>query len=224
MVTVDEQIYRIRFGTEDFIRKQELWAVLCRHWFTRFIPSDARVLDVGAGACGFINNIPAREKIAIDHNPDFRGFANPEVRCIVAELCEGLAELPSESVDVVMGSNVFEHLPDHKYLFSCLKEIFRVLRPGGILIVMQPNFAVVKQSFYDFSDHTLPLTDKGMAEAIRANGFEIRYIKARFLPYTTRSRYPAWPFLVRLYLRVPFVHWFMGGQMFFVAEKKGSCP
>ena len=218
-MTVDNKIYRSRFSAEELGGKIELWQVLCRYWFHKFIPPDSRTLDLGAGACEFINNIVSAEKIAIDHNPDVTRFAATGIRCIVDELDAGLRSLPENSVDRIMVSNVFEHLPNKEVLFACLAEAYRVLTPGGKIIVMQPNIAAVRERFYDFSDHTLPLTEKGMAEALQSNGFEIEYLKARFLPYTTKSRYPRWPILVRMYLLFPPIHAVLGGQMFVVGGK-----
>ena len=121
-----------------------------------------------------------------------------------------------------MVSNVFEHLPDRQYLYECLFEAHRVLKADGKIIVMQPNIRVVKERFYDYSDHSLPLTEKGMAESLQSSGFVLEEVRTRFLPYTTKSRYPKWPWLVKLYLMFPLAHYFMGGQMFLVGRKNGA--
>ncbi len=218
-LTIDKQIYRTRFGEEEMGGRIELWQVLCTHWFSKYIPEDSVTLDLGAGACEFINNIPSAKRYAIDHNPDVTTCADPSVTCIVAELVDGLQTLDSDHVDRIVVSNVFEHLPDRDYLYRCLAECHRVLKPGGKIIVMQPNIRVVKERFYDYSDHSLPLTEKGMAESIASNNFFLEEVRTRFLPYTTKSRYPKWPVLVRLYLKCPPAHWLMGGQMFVVGRK-----
>jgi SAM-dependent methyltransferase len=197
----------------------EIWQVLTKHFFARHFPADARVLDLGAGYCEFINQVAAREKVAIDQNPRMSEFAGPGVRCVISDIESALKTLGDGSLDRIMASNIFEHLPDRDYLFRCLAEALRVLSPGGKIIVMQPNIAAVRERFYDFCDHLLPLTEKGMAEALRTSGFQIETMVARFLPYTTKSRYPKWKFLVRLYLRVPLAHRFMGGQMLIIARK-----
>jgi SAM-dependent methyltransferase len=218
-VTIDRQIYRTRFGEEDMGGRVELWQVLCTNWFARYIPEDATTLDLGAGACEFINNIVSTKKYAIDHNPDLTRHAAAGVECIIRELADGLRQIPDRTLDRIMVSNVFEHLPNREYLYECLAESHRALKPGGKIIVMQPNIRVVKERFYDYSDHSLPLTEKGMAEALAANGFHLEEVRTRFLPYTTKSRYPKWPWLVRLYLKCPPAHYFMGGQMFLVGQK-----
>ena len=218
-MTIDRQIYRTRFGTEEMGGRIELWQVLCKHWFSRYIPVESTTLDLGAGACEFINNIVSAKKYAIDHNPDVTSCAGDDVTCIVAELVDGLKSLDADHVDRIVVSNVFEHMPNREYLYAALAECYRVLKPGGKIIVMQPNIRVVKERFYDYSDHSLPLTEKGMAESLASNDFKLEEIRSRFLPYTTKSRYPNWPFLVKWYLRFPPAHWFMGGQMFIVGRK-----
>ena len=223
-MTSPDNVYSDRFHEDEMGHRRELWQVLCQSWFPRFFPPDARVIDLGAGYCEFINGIPAKEKYAIDRNPDMREHAEDGVTCIVADLEEGLGQFADGAVDRVMASNVFEHLPDRDKLFRCLDAVHRVLAPGGKLVIMQPNVAAVKQRFYDFTDHLLPLTEKGMAEAVHSCGFEIEYLAARFLPYTTKSRYPKWRFLVKLYLMIPVVHRFIGAQMFIVARKRAPAP
>jgi hypothetical protein len=85
---------------------------------------------------------------------------------------------------------------------------------------MQPNVRVVGGAFWDFFDHTLPLTERGMAEAMTTAGLEVVERRARFLPYTTKGAYPSSPLLVRAYLALPFVHRFLGAQMLVVGRKQ----
>jgi hypothetical protein len=44
----------------------------------------------------------------------------------------------------------------------------------------------------------------------------------RFLPYTTKSRLPSGPALVRLYLKVPLAWRVLGAQAFVVATPTGD--
>lgn len=50
---------------------------------------------------------------------------------IKADVCEGV-DLPATSVDLVISFNTFEHLQDPR---SALREIFRILKPGGKLFL-----------------------------------------------------------------------------------------
>ena len=86
-------------------------------------------------------------------------------------------------------------------------------------MIMQPNIRLVGGGFWDFFDHTLPLTEKGMAEALLVSGFEVLENRPRFLPYTTKSLLPRWSCLVRFYLTFPPVQWLFGKQMLLVARR-----
>jgi len=130
--------------------------------------------------------------------------------------------VPPGSVDVAFASNVFEHLRSPDHLLAVLRGVFTMLRPGGRLVVLQPNVRTIGGAFWDFFDHTLPLTERGMAEALTVAGLQVTECRARFLPYTTKSRLPQWPLLVRGYLAFRPAQWLLGRQMLVVAERPRS--
>lgn len=214
-----ERIYARRFSERDRRRKAGVWKVICESFLSRYVPAEGTVLDIGAGYCEFANHIRARRRIAVDLNPDTARAAAPGVEVLSIPL-EGLGEaLEPGSVDVVFASNVFEHLRGIDALLDVLDALHDALKPGGRLLVMQPNVSALGGRFWDFMDHTLPLTERGMAEALGVRGFEVVECRARFLPYTFKSRLPSWPWLVRLYLNLPPAQWLFGKQMFLVARR-----
>jgi SAM-dependent methyltransferase len=143
------------------------------------------------------------------------------VRVVIA-YSHDMADVASDSVDVVFVSNFFEHLPDKQVFLDTLREIRRVLRPGGKLLIFQPNIRFLNGAYWDFIDHYLPLTDRTLVEALHLVGLRIDEVRPRFLPYTTRSRLPRWPWLVRLYLQLRPAHWIFGRQAFVAARKESS--
>jgi hypothetical protein len=95
-----------------------------------------------------------------------------------------------------------------------------VLKPGGQMIIMQPNFKYGFRNYYDFFDHYCAYTERSMVEALRLAKFSsFDRVVDRFLPLTTKSRFPQWDWLVRLYLHMPFVWRFFGGQLLIVARR-----
>lgn len=212
------QLYSNRFDLADQRRKDRLWQVLCQDFFQKYVDSADVVLDLGAGYCEFINHIHCASKIAVDMNDDTARYAKPEVK-VLRCLSNAMNLITNSSVDVVFASNFFEHLPNKDIFLETLQEISRVLRLGGKLLVLQPNIRFLNGEYWDFLDHHIPLTDRTMAEALTFAGFDVREVRSRFLPYTTKSRIPQHPVLVKLYLRLTFIQFMMGKQAWIVAVK-----
>ena len=212
-----ERLYALRFSPGERAANDRLWRVLCERYLARFVPPDATVVDVGAGGCGFINHIRAQRRIAIDLDPRVRERAAPEVEVHNSDIVSLPALLGASSVDVAFASNIFEHLPSAEELVRVLQAIRTILRPGGKIIILQPNVRLVGGRFWDFLDHTLPLTEAGMQEALAVAGFRTISCRARFLPYTTKSRVPKPAWLLRMYLALPPAQWLLGKQMLIVA-------
>lgn len=214
-----DRIYGHRHPRSARADRAQLWETLCRSFFDRYVPRDGTVLDVGAGYCDFINSVRAARRLAVDLNPDTVGAAAGGVEVFTLPLGRLGEAIEPGSVDLVFASNVFEHLRGPDALLDILDALREALRPGGRLVVMQPNVRALGGAFWDFIDHTLPLSDRGMAEALEVSGFEVVERRPRFLPYTTKGRLPHWPPLVRLYLALRPAQWVMGRQMLVVARR-----
>ena len=228
-------LYSERFSADaedqaNLKKKNAIWEVLCRDFFQKYIPEGAVIVDIGAGYCEFINNIrtsvkPVKQdesvgrKIAVDLNEDIRRFAGPGVEVINGDVLD-IRSLESASCDVIFVSNFLEHLPDKNLVLRLFSECRRLLRPGGRLLILQPNIRYVKGAYWDFFDHHIPLTEKSLAEALLISGFKIEVSIAKFLPYTTKSRLPQHPALISLYLKIPLAWQVMGKQCFVSAIPK----
>ena len=211
-------LYDQRFDPVERAAKARIWEVLCRDFFQRYVaPTDA-VLDLGAGFCEFINHIHCATKYALDADEQVRVCAAPGVR-VHCGPANDLSWLGSEAVDAVFASNFFEHMTSKDLLLATLREVHRVLRANGRILVLQPNIDFAYRQYWDFFDHHLPLSHLSMVEALQLAGFEPVEVRPRFLPYTTKSALPQWPILVRAYLRFPLAQRVLGKQMFIVARK-----
>ena len=215
---IEAQMYRRRFSDRELQRQGAFWRPICGY-LQRYVPPDGVTLDLGAGFCHFINNIRSREKIALDINAEsLRRYADKEVRIVVASGAD-LSAIPSASVDTVFASNVYEHFHSREQVAASFAEVHRILRPGASFIILQPNFAYCWRHYFDFFDHRLSFTHRGMVEGLLTCGFEITEVVARFLPFTSKSKLPTAPWLVWLYLHVRLAWRILGGQMLIVARK-----
>jgi SAM-dependent methyltransferase len=211
-------LYRHRFPESELAEKNAIWQVLCQDFFSRHVAATDTVVDIGAGYCEFINNIRCARKIAVDLNPEVRRRADQDVE-VLNESCTAIASLPAASVDVVFMSNFLEHLPDKALVLDTFREARRLLRPGGRVIVLQPNIRFLYAEYWDFFDHHTPLSDRSLVEGLQLAGLEPTLVIPRFLPYTTKSRLPKAPWLIRLYLRVPLAWRILGKQALVVAVR-----
>lgn len=211
-----QQIYRTRFAGKSAYRRK-LWAVFSS-FFSRWIPPDATVLDLGCGYCEFINSVQCRERFAMDLNPDAYTFADPAV-AVLEQDCSDEWGIGKQSLDVVFTSNFFEHLPTKQSLEKTLQQAYKALKPGGRLIAMGPNIRYLAGAYWDFFDHYIPLSDLSLIEILTKTGFTSELVWPRFLPYTmSRKReYPLW--VVKLYLSLPVV-WKIAGRQFLVVASK----
>ena len=214
--------FKTRFGYDP--RRDEVWKEVV-HWIqARYIPETANVLDVGAGYCNFINHVRSASRTAVDVFSEFPNYAAPGVATHVAT-CTDMSFLEDDSMDVAFASNLAEHLTRTE-LILFLNEIRRVLRLGGLLILMQPNFKYCSTTYFDDYTHVQIFTDASLYDFLEAYGFRIRGNYPKFMPVnmksTLRLNLPALPLLVRLYLALPFKP--MAGQLLMVAENQKKTP
>ena len=210
------QEYQQRFGGSVEYR-QKVWTIL-GNWFATYIPASGHVLDLGCGWGEFINNATAAKKFAMDLNPDAPNHLNPDVT-FIGQDCSLPWTVAPESLDAVFSSNFFEHLPDKEALTRTLQHAYTALKPGGRIVCMGPNVAVVPGIYWDFYDHYLPLTEKSMAEGLRLRGFTIERVEKRFLPYTMSEGRQLPTIFLKAYLRLPVAWRFAGAQFLVVARK-----
>jgi SAM-dependent methyltransferase len=213
-------LYRQRFSQRDLETKLAMWHVLAELVFQQYVPSDGTLVDLGAGNCELVNSLVAARRVAVDLNPDTIKCAAPGVE-VLLKSSEDLVSLDDESVDAVVTSNFFEHLPNKDALLRTLAETYRILKPAGRIVVLMPNIRYLPGRYWDYFDHHLPLTHLSLSEGLELAGFEIQRVVPRFLPYTVKDapvRVP--PFMVRAYLAAPIAWPLFGRQMLVVASRR----
>lgn len=214
-----KKLYSNRFDYQQRKAKVALWKVLIKEFLRKHVGKESDILDIGGGYCEFINHIKAREKYLIDLNPDCKTFANPDVNVLNVDILSlDDQEKITKRFDKIFISNFFEHLANKEELIEVLVFCFNFLKPGGSLLIIQPNFKYSFKEYYDFIDHTLPITHLSLQELLQTIGFKVDVLIPRFLPFSTKGR-PASPKLLKLYLKLPLLWNFLGGQMFINASK-----
>lgn len=217
-MTMDVQaIYERRFA-DTLAFRRGMWDVLCREFFQRHVPETATVVEIGAGYCEFINHIRAGRKIAVDLNPDTRTHAGPDVTVLTTSTSR-IEGVDDGVADIVFASNFLEHLPREEIL-ATMREVRRILKPGGRFLILQPNIRYCREDYWQFFDHITPLCERSLTEALEMTGFRVVSMLGRFLPFTTQGRLPNSLLLLRLYLKLRPAWRLFGQQSFAVATPR----
>ena len=74
----------------------------------------------------------------------------------------------SDSFDAVFSKSLIEHLRDPEFF---LDEAFRVLRPGGNLMLLCPDWRTYMRTFYDDYTHVRPYDQVSLADLLASRGF-----------------------------------------------------
>ena len=214
-----KEIYTRRFTESDAADKDLIWreiAPFLQNYIP--IPRDGEVLDIACDRGDFIRNVVARGRWATDLR-EVSGHLPADVRFIQANGIELDKVLPSSHFDVVFMSNYLEHLPTSEHVIAQLKVARSLVKPGGKVAVLQPNIRLIGGSYWDFIDHQVGLTDRSLVEAGELAGLSTHSVIRRFLPFTTKSRLPRHPRLVRWYLRFPPAWHLLGKQSLYVGTR-----
>jgi SAM-dependent methyltransferase len=126
-----------------------------RWYVTRFVqqvaqmlPTGSRVLDAGAGECAYKKVFTQSRYVSVDLAVGEPSWNYHNLSCIGV-----LDRLPfkDESFDAVLCTQTLEHL---EWPRECVREFFRVLKPGGRLFLTVPMTHAEHQAPYDFFRYT----------------------------------------------------------------------
>lgn len=105
-----------------------------------------RILDFGCGRGRYLDVYRQRIPVNLLFGTEIRLDWLKEVKekgyhAILLSTDGDTLPFPDESFDVVFSSNVIEHIPNSQYLIY-LREIHRILKPGGRFVVGTPNYPI----------------------------------------------------------------------------------
>jgi len=212
-----KEVYEQRFDQVDQLAKEAIWRELGR-FFQRYIKPGARVVDIACDRGYFIRNVTAADRWATDIR-DMGDSLPKDVHFVRSSGLDLARAMPNDHFDLAFFSNYLEHLPSTEAVLQQLRVTFSLLKPGGRVLIMQPNFRLIGGAYWDFIDHQTALTEKSLEEAATMAGFRTKQLITRFMPYTTKSNLPQHPLLVRAYLSFRPAWWLMGKQTLYLGEK-----
>ena len=172
--------------------------LLSRHLMDNFYHKTGRLLDIGSGRGDFLD---AFSQLGYDvMGTDVSPSAVSDIVRICNLECEDLP-FDDNEFDFIFSKSVIEHLHSPHYFIS---GAFRVLKPGGIAVIMTPSWAHTYWGpFYIDHTHVTPYTIPSLTDVIQIAGFE--KITAQYfyqLPVVWKN--PCLKPIIRLFSALPF--------------------
>lgn len=194
-------------------------------WIQKHLPAgDARIADIGCGIGALFDVIGKNRALGIDYsyeglNHTHRRYASVPLFCAQAETLP----FTDQSLDAFTVQHVIEHLHPYEQAVS---EWFRVLKPGGILLVLTPNDQFSDPSVFQDESHVHIFNQKDLCRVMQQSGFSMIDRRSLGLPwFRNYVNIPGWWRLRRMitgfaswFSMIPFCKW--RGQTLCIAARR----
>ena len=162
-------LYGARFDEREVSAKDAVWREIVRY-LQRYIDASAPVLDVACDQGHFIRWAIGSERWATDIR-DVRDALPADVQFVQSSGLDLAATVPTAHFGTVFMSNYLEHLDSSDAVIEQFRVAHTILRPGGRVIVLQPNIRLVGHRYWDFIDHRVALTERSLRRGCGVGGF-----------------------------------------------------
>lgn len=133
------------------------------------IDANSRLLDVG---CGRGDMLRAFQQLGLRVNGlellDYHSELTADIDVDYANFESQRFPFPDDAFDVVFSKSVIEHLHNPE---NFLRESRRILRPGGRIIILTPDWQTQRYIFYNDFTHRQPYTVLGLNNALKIYDF-----------------------------------------------------
>lgn len=172
---MDEIMYRVHAELEGthwwFVAKNRILLHLIRHYrrvlamTDRGIDSRPRALDVGCGAGGMLALLaPEFDAVGLDMSPIAREYCARRALAAVDGSLPDNVPFEQESFDVIVASEVLEHVQDDR---GSVTTLCRLLRPGGLLLCTSPAHQWLWSQHDDTNQHKRRYSLRGFDDLFR---------------------------------------------------------
>lgn len=144
---------------------------LCNYLFQSFgLKKGMKMLEPGCGRGEFLSNFKklGLDVYGVDISPEADTFTS-EFTVKVCDVENEALPYDDDTFDVLYSKSFIEHLHNPgKYL----EEANRVLKPGGLLLTLVPDWEANYKTYFDDFTHRTPFTRVSLVDAYMMYGFE----------------------------------------------------
>ncbi len=135
------------------------------------LKENQKILELGCGRGDFIIEFKKNglETYGVDLSDYSKNFF-PELNFKKIDMTKDKLPYVDNYFDVIYSKSFIEHFYFPEKVFQ---EAYRVLKPGGIIITLTPEWQYIYKSFYDDFTHRVPFTKESLKDIHKINNFEL---------------------------------------------------
>jgi len=148
------------------------------------------ICDLGCGRCTFFPHDYKNYQDWVFHGLDIGNnleeqLAQRDIKLFLGDLNKEIP-LNKNKYDVIICSNLIEHLNQPENL---IRNIYEILSPGGIALVLTPDIKTWGYRFYNDYTHVRPYTLKSLSTIFNVFGFEVLYAESNNIYQSIVKKY-----------------------------------
>ena len=160
----------------------EYSAQLCHYLFQSYnMKKGMTLLEPGCGRGEHLRHFKdmGLNVNGLDLSPQAPKLA-PDLSISVCDIENESLPYPDDHFDIIYNKSFLEHLREPSRV---IKEIYRVLKPGGLFLSMVPDWESQYKKYYDDYTHRTPFTTVSLTNIYKVNEFiDVNVFKFRQLP------------------------------------------
>ena len=129
-----------------------------------------KILELGCGRGDFIIEFKKNglETYGVDLSDYSKNFF-PDLNFAKVDMTKDKLPYEDNYFDVIYSKSFIEHFYYPERIFE---EAYRVLKPGGVIITLTPEWQYIYRSFYEDFTHKVPFTKKSLKDIHIMNNFK----------------------------------------------------
>ena len=141
---------------------------LCNYLTKRFFPIyGGSLLDIGAGRGNALVGFARNGFTVVGVDKDSTCILDG-INVIDCDIEKDRLPFEDNFFDYVYSKSVIEHISNTQHF---VQEIYRVLKPAGVIVCLTPDWGIDYKMFYDDPTHVKPFTKKGLCKAFQLEDF-----------------------------------------------------
>lgn len=134
------------------------------------VPAGSNWLDFGAGTGYFASHVQVMASVlCVEPDSDLRDRLTRQG----LQTCADIRQLPDGGLDAAYSLNVLEHIADDA---AAARELYRVLRPGGRLLIYVPAFELLYSAMDRKVGHLRRYRRRQLADLLMQAGFRLEQV------------------------------------------------